>query len=54
MRIYFSSEVSKVVSSVVLILSLAVFGFAVWKAVDFLGSSPDLKEIQELVNQGKR
>jgi hypothetical protein len=53
MRIYFSSEFSRFFSAVALVIAVAAFGFAVWKAATVIQSDTNLKEIQELVNPDK-
>jgi TRAP-type C4-dicarboxylate transport system permease small subunit len=50
MRVYFSSEITRFLSSVTVVIAFAVFGFTVWKAVDLWKSDSNLQEIQELVN----
>jgi hypothetical protein len=51
MRVYFDSEISKVLSALTMVGAFAVFGFTVWKAIDHWQSETNLKEIQELVDQ---
>ena len=54
MRVYFSSEVGKFFSAVAMVVAMALFGFAVWKAIDLWGSDGNLKEIQELVKPNEQ
>ena len=51
MRIYFSSEIAKFLSSITLIAAFCLFGFAVWKAVDMWRSDATLQQIHELIEQ---
>jgi len=51
MRIYFGSEFSRFLSTLVLIAAVTGFGFAVWKAATIIQSDGNLQEIRELLDQ---
>ncbi len=51
MRIYFSPEVTKFLSSITLVAAFGLFGFALWKAFDLWRGDATLQQIQELINQ---
>ena len=52
MRIYFGSEFSRFLSTLVLIAAVTGFGFAVWKAAtNLIQSDGNLQEIRELLDQ---
>lgn len=51
MRVYFSPEISRLLSTITVLLSITIFGFAVWKAIDLWRDDPTLQQIQDLVEQ---
>lgn len=50
MRIYLGPALQQLISTVILIASLGLAGFVIWKAVDVWRADPGLEQLQNITN----